>query len=253
MFDSYFEIFLADTLIGHNIHFNIRYQVYCEELGYEDPAKFPDKLEYDQWDPQDDHDSNTQLFLVRLKHTGQWIGAMRLVHHNNGALPLEEISGLDHNIIEPSIEISRLCLIKEIRKPHIQNAYGIDEHKTPHLHNINDLESIKLFYSNPKVKSTIIWGLFNAAAAYSKAQNIKKGYLLSSKALIRIISRQGFKVEQVGSQCEHRGKRAPYRFDVEEISKHSIWDDFKQQYQLFSDLNTQYGCDKTNVRLAYSQ
>lgn len=239
MFDNYFEIFLADTIEGRNIHFNIRYQVYCEELGYEDPNQFPDKLEYDKWDPQNDHNSNTQLFLVRLKHTGQWIGAMRLVHHTGCSLPLEDVSTLDHNIMHPSIEISRLCLIKEIRRPYFQNAYGIDENSTRTktvTNKENDFEHIKLFYSNPKVKSTIIWGLFNATAAYSKAQNIKKWYLLSSKALIRVISRQGFKIEQVGSDCDHRGKRAPYRFDVEEISNHPIWDDFKQQYRLFSDL-----------------
>ncbi|BCG63298.1 MAG: hypothetical protein methR_P0997 [Methyloprofundus sp.] len=239
MFDNYFEIFLADTLEGRKIHFNIRYQVYCEELGYEDPEQFPDKLEFDKWDPQNDHDANTQLFLVRLKHTGQWIGAMRLVHHTGTSLPLEEVSTLNHSIKHPSIEISRLCLIKEIRRPYIQNAYGINENKTE-INNATsitkDFEHIKLFYSNPKVKSTIIWGLFNATTTYSKANNIKKWYLLSSKALIRVISRQGFKIEQVGSDCEHRGKRAPYRFDVNEISNHPIWDDFKQQYQLFSDL-----------------
>jgi len=237
MFDKYFEVFLADTLEAQKIHYHIRYQVYCEELGYEDPTQFPDQLEFDKWDPMGNHISASKLFLVRLRHTKQWIGAMRLVPYNGHALPLEETTSLDHPIKPPSLEVSRLCLVKEIRKPYTQNAYGIDESDT--LPDVsfenNNNDQVTLFYSNPKIKSTIIWGLFNAAMQYSQANNIKKWYLLSNKALLRLISRQGFTIEQVGSTCEHRGQRSPYRFDVDEIATNPIWNNFKKPYYLYSE------------------
>ncbi len=35
MFDDHFEVFLADTRESKEIHYSIRYQVYCEEMGFE--------------------------------------------------------------------------------------------------------------------------------------------------------------------------------------------------------------------------
>jgi len=242
MFDKYFEVILANTQESREIHYNIRYQVYCEELGYEDVTKFPNQQEFDKWDPINDQDQGTLLFLVRLKHTKQWIGAMRIVHHNGDKFPLEEFSSLDHNIDSSAIEISRLCLVKEIRRPYLQNSYGIDDANTSSqklVTNEEEDEDVKSFYSNPKVKSTIIWGLFNATLQYSKANNINKWYLLASKALTRVIGRQGFAIEQVGTTCEHRGKRSPYRFDVNKIQDNSMWDTFNQGYHVYSELSQQ--------------
>ncbi len=251
MFDNYFEIFLADTQEGREVHYNIRYQVYCEELGYEDSKKFPDQQEFDQWDPKDDQDQQSVLFLVRLKHTKQWIGTMRLVHYNGHKLPLEENTSLDHKINNSAVEISRFCLVKDIRKPYLQNAYGINESNVnkDSLPSIDESDHIKLFYSNPKVKNTIKWGLFNASSQYSIANNIQKMYLLSNKALARMIKIQGFIIEQVGSACEHRGQRSPYCIDVNEIQTNPSSDNFNNHYQLYSELQQQH--EKTELVAKY--
>ena len=64
-FDSNFEVFLADTLEGKQIHYNLRYQVYCDEMGFEDKDSFPDKMESDEWD------DNSVHFIVRHRASGQ--------------------------------------------------------------------------------------------------------------------------------------------------------------------------------------
>jgi len=242
MFDKYFEIILANTQKSREIHYNIRYQVYCDELGYEDVTKFPNQQEFDQWDPQNDQDQGTLLFLVRLKHTGQWIGAMRVVHCKEKKLPLQEFSTLDHNIDSSVVEFSRLCIIKEIRKPFVQNSCGINEANTSDYRIAKDEdedENFKYFYSNPKVKNTIIWGLINAAMKYSADNNVKKWYLLTNKALARVVGKQGFVIDQVGKSCEHRGKRSPYRFDLKEVQANSMWKEFKKGYRVYSELSHQ--------------
>ncbi|MBE0470270.1 MAG: PEP-CTERM/exosortase system-associated acyltransferase [Methyloprofundus sp.] len=242
MFDKYFEVILANTQKSREIHYNIRYQVYCEELGYEDVTQFPNQQEFDKWDPQNDHDQGTLLFLVRLKHTGQWIAAMRVVHCQDNKLPLHEFSSLDHNINNSVVEFSRLCIVKEIRKPYVQNAYGINEANTSDYQIAKDTdenEHLKYFYSNPKVKNTIIWGLINAAMKYSADNHIKEWYLLTNRALARVIRRQGFTVDQVGEACEHRGQRAPYRFDVKEVQGNPMWKDFRKGYRVYSQLSQQ--------------
>jgi hypothetical protein len=37
-----FEVILADDQWSRHIHHQLRYQVFCLETGYEDPAQFPD-------------------------------------------------------------------------------------------------------------------------------------------------------------------------------------------------------------------
>ena len=240
-FDDFFEIILADTQEARNKHYNIRYQVYCEELNYEDPTQFPDKLEYDEWDPKDDLDQCSVPFLIRLKHSKQWIGAMRIVHYNGYSLPLEDTCSLEQKTNTHSIEISRLCLIKEIRKPHTQNSYGINETDKTYCSPSFDQNNsqVKQFYSSPEAKVSIIWGLLNAAYQYSDFNNIKNWYLLSSKALARIIKRQGFNIEKVGPNCQHRGQRSPYCIALSDIRNNPIWENFNKKYQLYSELPEQ--------------
>jgi N-acyl amino acid synthase of PEP-CTERM/exosortase system len=231
MFDKYFEVFLADTDVGRKKHYNIRYQVYCEEMGFESKEQFPMEQELDQWD------ENAVHFLVRLKHTKEWIGAVRLVHHDGKSLPLEGLCPLEESTNQSnikSVELSRLCLVKEIRKPNLGNPYGIPDTPSAELELIDN--KVKLFYSHSEVKQSIIWGLFRAASLYSQEMNVKKWYFLTTKALSRLIKREGFNMLGVGEPCEHRGKRFPYKMDVKEILSSDFWEDYKKGYRLYSEL-----------------
>jgi N-acyl amino acid synthase of PEP-CTERM/exosortase system len=82
MFDERYEVVVACTHVTRRIHHQIRYQVYCVEQGYEDPAQYPDQEEHDAWDEHAVH------FLVRERSSGEWIGAMRLIRPLDGVLPI---------------------------------------------------------------------------------------------------------------------------------------------------------------------
>jgi len=229
MFDKYFEVFLADTNEAKQIHFNIRFKVYCEEMGFENKEKFPTEQETDHWD------NNATHFLVRLRHTQEWIGAVRLVKHIGKSLPLETHCA----VTEPtskinSVELSRLCLVKEIRKPFFDNPYGISENRPEQAESTDN--NVNLFFSHNNVKQSIIWGLFRAASLYSAENNIKKWYFLTTKALARIITRKGFQMISAGKPCEHRGKRFPYKMDVNDILSSDFWNDYNNGYRLYSEL-----------------
>src|SRR3569832_697528 len=70
---EHFEVVLADDECSRRIHYQLRYQVFCLDTGYEDPDAFPDGEEKDEWD------QNAVHFLVRERETQQWVAAMRLV------------------------------------------------------------------------------------------------------------------------------------------------------------------------------
>jgi N-acyl amino acid synthase of PEP-CTERM/exosortase system len=231
MFDEYFEVVLADTPTGLNTHFNVRYQVYCEEMGYEDKSRFPDELEADAWDEHSVH------FLIRHKHTHQWIGAMRMVFPHNGELPMQEFCPIDReksNHVK-EIEISRLCLINDIRKRKTDKEppLGLNTKADPHTLS-NDVTQL---YSRRHINKSLIWGLFRAASLYSQAEGIENWYFLGSKALARVISREGFKMQQIGEGCEHRGKRYPFKVEMQHIIDNEIWSrSFNNGYTLYSEL-----------------
>jgi N-acyl amino acid synthase of PEP-CTERM/exosortase system len=230
MFDDYFEVFLADTEAGKKEHYNLRYKVYCEEKGFEDKNAFPAGMEVDEWDDQATH------FIVRLKHTKQWVGAMRLVHKTEKALPIEghsTIEGMQKNDQYVS-EVSRLCLLKQIRNPAFENSN--DE--------LKESDKIKLFFSHSRINRSVIWGLLRAATVYSKQNKIKDWYFFTSKALARVISKSGFIMNRVGEASYHNGERFPFRMRIADLLSQAknipandiALKDYDIGYRLYSEL-----------------
>ena len=239
MFDNYFEVFIADTYQSKEIHYSIRYQVYCEEMGFENKDDFPSKQGFDEYDNHSTH------FIIRHKQSKQWIGAMRLILKKNQPLPIEQLCTLNESINESelrqSAELSRLCLIKEIREifNDINPPLGI----TDDGNEIKETDKIKLFKNN-RINRDIIWGLIYAASRYSFYNNISNWYFLTTKALEKILRKGGLDMLNIGEPCYHRGKRYPFKMKAFETYRSEIWkDDYTKGYRLFSELNSIEKCN----------
>src|ERR1035438_1200008 len=72
-FDTYFRIFSADTPELIETSFALRYQVYCLERQFEDPAKHADLQEKDEFDRHSVH----SLIFYRLRDEA--IGTVRVI------------------------------------------------------------------------------------------------------------------------------------------------------------------------------
>jgi N-acyl-L-homoserine lactone synthetase len=115
MFDERYEVVVACTHVTRRIHHQIRYQVYCVEQGYEDPAQYPNQEEHDAWDEHAVH------FLVRERSSGEWIGAMRLIRPLDGVLPIGMAAQLHQDSIPAEAqgsawELSRTCILSDYRR-----------------------------------------------------------------------------------------------------------------------------------------
>jgi len=232
MFDDHFEVFLADTPESKEINYSIRYQVYCEEMGFENKNDFPLEQEFDEYDNDSVH------FIIKHKQSDQWIGAMRLVSKTNQLLPIEQHCVLNEAIekcdIGKSVELSRLCLVKEIRRRFndIDPPHGI----TDDTNEIIETDKIKLL-NNSRVNRSIIWGMVYAASKYSYRNNISNWYFLTTKALEKVLRKGGLDMLTIGELCDHRGERHPFKMKAFETYKSEIWkDDYKNGYSLFSEL-----------------
>jgi len=232
-FDSCFEVFLADTPESKQIHYNLRYQVYCDEMGYEDKDSFPDQMEFDEWDRHSVH------FMVRHRYTGQWLGALRLVYQNQSVFPFESKCVTDEPITAEqygqSIEISRLCVLREARR-FAPRSYGqngsFGEELGKETNNVRYLHSIR------NQSRSIMWGLYRAAVTYSAQNGIKRWYILVTPSLAYAVRKEGVEMIQVGSACEHRGQRIPYVLDVEHMLENPLWQkDYKNDFRCYSELS----------------
>ena len=233
MFDEHFEVFLADTPESKEIHYSIRYQVYCEEMGFENKEDFPLEQEFDN------HDEHSVHFIVRHKLTDQWVGAMRLIFQNGQPLPIEKYCTLqeriDKNGIKQSAELSRLCVVKEVRRRFndIDPPHGI----TDDGNEIKETDKIKLF-NNRRINRSIIWGLLNAATEYCYSNNIKNWYFITTTALAKVLLKGGFNMLNIGEPCYHNGERYPFKKDVVDTYHNETWrKNLKNGYRRFSELD----------------
>jgi N-acyl amino acid synthase of PEP-CTERM/exosortase system len=203
MFDSRYEVVLANTPESREIHFKLRYKVFCLEKGFEDAGKFnSEKMEKDEYDSQAIH------FLVRERVRNRWIGAARLVIDKVSALPINKAAdidfpGVDH---DPTVaEFSRLLVLDNFRQVRLKTA------------------------SEPE----ILLGLIRAVRDYCLQRDIKNILFLCRRSIRRILGNAGIDMLQIGSPCIHRGVRAPYIVDLEEDFGR-IFHPYSRAYQMFS-------------------
>ena len=198
-FDETYEVILADTETSRVIHRQIRYQVYCLEQQFENPAFFPFGEEYDRWD------AHAAQFIVRQRDSRAWVAAMRLVLPYAASFPLETLQCLtpghaDHTRRRTLAEVSRVCVIRS-PDPHKVNAH-LDR---SFGHIAGDCES------------QVLLGLIRAFVVYGLQRCIDHCYLLVTPAFARLLNRLGVVLHQVGITIDHRGLRTPYLINLREM------------------------------------
>lgn len=234
MLNNDFEILLADTTESREINYSIRYQVYCEEMGFENIENFPLEQEYDD----NDQDGRSVHFIAKSKITGEWVGAMRLIFKQDTLLPIEESCKLDEKVeindFYGAVEISRLCLVKGIRKrfKDIDPPHGImDEADQQEMEG-----NVSVMHDHQKFSRMVLWGLLHAALEYGNSNKIMNSYFMTSKALARVLKRGGLNLISIGDACQHKGERFPFRMDTTDVYQSDAWKkEYSCGYSLYSD------------------
>ena len=214
-FHEYFKTVPATTDALKNEVFRIRYDVYCEELGYEDTKQFPDKLEQDSYDPHSLH------CLLWHKSSEQFAGCVRLAKTapelNNQKLPFELTCAnkIDDKIVNISQlpngsygEISRLAVRSAFRR-------RAGERNTPFGLVPEASAEIEERRSFP----LIAFGLYLAAAASGLNTGLERVFAMMEPRLARRLRIFGIEFEKIGESIEHRGLRAPYQITEEGLYK----------------------------------
>lgn len=217
-----FQTILCDTEESRSIHYQIRYQVYCRETGFEDPEEFADGKEIDR------HDRNSVHFAALDPKNGSWIAAMRLVTAGRSRLPLESACTLEpvpEKLIERTsrIELSRLCVLESHRRHNRDRSLGLS---------VIDGSSgtVKKVMPDPRYPE-IMLGFIRATFAWSRKNNMTHCYFLINNALARTLKRLNLQLTPVGEPIEHRGMRTPYVVDLRESERR-----MKEKISVFREL-----------------
>lgn len=203
LFDDRYEVFLADTHESKTLHYQLRYQVYCEETGWERKRQFlQEKLEHDDFDDSSHH------FLVWDHVCETWVGGVRLVELPFTSLPISKFCVDDENESPflrggRCVEVSRLFVLPDFRCGRRQSPETAAE----------------LDAGRDQGKSSyhfeIMLGLIRAAREFGLKNGISSWYFLVEPSLARGIKRVGIDLHRCGSDVQHRGLRRPYTGEVD--------------------------------------
>lgn len=206
LFHRYFDAVSAASDELRNEVYRIRYDVYCDELRFEDPARFPDQREIDEYDARSTH------CLLRHKGSQSYAGCVRLVLADPAdalaPFPFERLceGGLYSDLIEELApdrskvaEISRLAVRASFRRrKHEQNVP------------VEPIEARRQGRGQPVRTPWIALGLYLSAAAAGLIRGLDGVYALMEPRLARRLGTYGIRFIQVGNPVEHRGERAPF-------------------------------------------
>jgi N-acyl amino acid synthase of PEP-CTERM/exosortase system len=198
--------------------YRLRHEVYCEELGYEEPSDSRERLEFDEYDERSLH------CLIEHRRSGRTAGCMRLVlpsiddDCSDRRLPLQNYAGqsLTHASLHPALldkneicEVSRLAIALPFRKRSVKAEVEASLHT-----------SFPEFTQDEKQTfPVIVVGLFLATYALVGMTHRRHVFAMMEPKLPRLLSMSGFHFTQVGDTIDFHGKRSAFYIDQHQAEK----------------------------------
>lgn len=232
-FSDYLRPVFSESAQHKDHSYNIRHQVYCEELHFEPENE--QQLETDHFDKHSLH------CLIQHKSSQAYAGTVRLITSasEEEKLPIELYC--QNAIQRPELfpdnfkrddicEISRLAVPLEFRRRKMDNYDGAA------IGVIN-----KEIYSETELRCFpfIAVGLYLSATSILLNKNINHCFVMVEPRLARSMRFVGLPFEQIGPVIEYHGRRAPYYIQPKMVEA-NLKDDFKALLtNIHDELNTQ--------------
>ncbi|GLI39267.1 PEP-CTERM/exosortase system-associated acyltransferase [Geobacter hydrogenophilus] len=190
--------------------FRIRFKVYCEEWGFEDPTAYPDGMERNEFDEKSEH------FVIQSTHDNSIIGTARVI------FPSELGYAVTKNcLIDPMLhgqllsgwkearigEVSRLAISKEYRKRIEDNVLsGLS----------SDLPDVNS-HEHEKRKCNYVHEFYKYLLFQSMELGLTHWYVAMKRGLYILLKRVGMVFHPIGPEIEYHGLRTPYLGSLREI------------------------------------
>ncbi len=192
--NAHYQLVSANTRELIETAFALRYQVYCVERQFEDPAKQMGGLEIDQYDRHAVHS------LVFHRPRAEAIGTARLIlpEARANSLPIQKLlkgNGMDAGEYFPNetaAEISRFAISKEFRRRHRGADSLVDATAGHERHdNLPCLGLIQMLLRQSIELGVDYWGA------------------VMEPQLLRMLALLGIRFQPIGPLVSHHGLRQP--------------------------------------------
>ena len=214
-FERNFSMLLADSEPLRDRVFQLRCQVFCNELGYGMDQR--DGLEADSYDPRSIH------CLLHHRPSGTDAGCVRLVQpmERGGGLPFEKFGLryvdrhlLDWKQLDPTrcCELSRLAVAATFRRrrgeaEHADGVAAVEDINTSNAHRRFPFIAISLYY---------------AMIAMILERGYENIFLVIEPRLQRHVARYGIRLQQVSPEFDYFGQRAVFHTDREQLHQEMV-------------------------------
>lgn len=189
--------------------FRLRYQVYCTEWGFEDPADYPDGLERDKYDDYSVH------FGAYLEGTDEIVGTTRIIVDPPFDMPIEKNFSFDRKIssLRPGRigEISRFAVSKQFMRRVADKALMGADVEIPDDRFVKD--------ERRRLSNDMIAGLYKCIWNESQELELTHWYAGMAKSLYLILRRWRIVFNQIGPEADYHGLRGPYLGSIAETRK----------------------------------
>lgn len=230
-FHRYFHVEPALTQSQREGVFRLRYQVYCEELQFENVQDFPDGLETDVFDPQSLH------CLLIHKASGQAAGCFRLILHSESGQGLPFLSICQNRLDDTEWHPNRIALDQfgEISRLAVHGNFRRRQGETSTPIGVM---SGSLEEPSSRQYPLVATGLFLASTALAMHVGLQRIYVMMEPRLARLLRSCGIMFKQVGEVMDYHGRRGPFMISRELIHQHlpadakQLMGDFCRQFEV---------------------
>lgn len=208
-YHQYFEVIPATTRELQDEAFKLRYHVYCVEHSFENPDRYPDQREVDEYDPFSVHS------LLIHKPTGTIAGTVRLVlpdsARSSAGLPIDSVchdpsfTSLPRELRQHMGEVSRFAVSRSFRR-------RIGEGGSPSGVTDESLAAMLAMRRDMKDRRLaphITLGLIHSLVVMSAENDVLLWSSVMERALLRLLTRIGIHFTNLGPEVRYRGKRQP--------------------------------------------
>lgn len=198
--------------------YRLRYQVYVNEWGFENPKDHPEGLEKDAYDQHSLH------FYAYTDTLDNIIGTARLILDSDSTLPIEQhfdIHELPEGVPRNKIaEISRLAISKDFRRRAIDRVIFSRGDSTVDELEQHQAAMKQVERERRKCEHELIRGIYLLIYRESLKRGLTHWYAVMARGLHVILGRWGIQFKQVGPAREYHGLRAPYLLCIRDLEKY---------------------------------
>lgn len=213
---GYFDFSVIDGTSRLNESYLLRYQIYCQQMGFLSSDNYPAELEKDKYDEHSIH-------IGGVNNDGFLVGSVRLVQSSPFGFPLQEHCALFDNYkrlfdksaeeLSHYAEISRLVVSKNFRRRVNDGLYGLGSPEDK-IENSGGRKEARR-----RVRPEIVLGLYKNMYQTSKRKGITHWLAAMENTLMRVLGRFDFKFDPIGPQIDYYGPVIPFIAVVSDIEK----------------------------------